>query len=133
MLGMALQFGPEDQRNINTFSKLNTQLHELNAMMSVQQVCACLADASMLVLGFAAAVAPTRAWIHVSAPMQSNVDDLEDASNELMLVDDEQVPLQSQPPAVLHTACWYMFRLTQGRIYAGHVQLGGGLRSDTGP
>ena len=36
--GMALQFGPEDQRNINTFSKLNTELHELNAMMSVQQV-----------------------------------------------------------------------------------------------
>lgn len=36
---MALQFGPEDQRNINTFSKLNTELHELNAMMSIQQVC----------------------------------------------------------------------------------------------
>lgn len=35
---MALQFGPEDQRNINTFSKLNTQLHELDAMITIQQV-----------------------------------------------------------------------------------------------
>ena len=41
---MSLQFGPEDQRNINTFSKLNTQLHELNAMMSIQQVPATDAD-----------------------------------------------------------------------------------------
>jgi hypothetical protein len=40
-VSMALQFGPEDQQNINTFSKVNTQLHELDAMMSIQQVSAC--------------------------------------------------------------------------------------------
>lgn len=35
---MALQFGQEDQQKINTFSRLNAQLHELEALMNVQQV-----------------------------------------------------------------------------------------------
>ncbi len=36
--GMALQFGQEDQQKINTFSRLNAQLHELEALTNVQQV-----------------------------------------------------------------------------------------------
>mmetsp|Transcript_15023 Transcript_15023/g.45371 ORF Transcript_15023/g.45371 Transcript_15023/m.45371 type:complete len:121 (-) Transcript_15023:4848-5210(-) len=55
---MDAQFGLEDQQNINQFSKLNAQLHELDSLITVQQ---------------------------------SNIDALEDAGNELMLVDDEEV------------------------------------------
>ncbi len=35
---MALQFGEDDQQKINTFSRLNTQLHELESHINVQQV-----------------------------------------------------------------------------------------------
>ena len=36
--GMDAQFGLEDQQNINQFSKLNAQLHELDSLITVQQV-----------------------------------------------------------------------------------------------
>lgn len=35
---MDAQFGLEDQQNINQFSKLNAQLHELDSLITVQQV-----------------------------------------------------------------------------------------------
>lgn len=40
---MDAQFGLEDQQNINQFSKLNAQLHELDSLITVQQVPSALA------------------------------------------------------------------------------------------
>lgn len=90
---MALEFGQEDQQRINTFSRLNTRLHELESTINIQQVRVCLMMAATSVLRATecrCSIAAEWRQVLLLCATQSNVDDLEDASNELMLVDDEE-------------------------------------------
>ncbi len=66
---------------------------------------------------------------------QSNVDDLEDASNEMMLVDDEEVRcwlLASSLSLEDHVIMFQSPSLQHAFLDPGHVLPGGGLRADVG-
>ena len=68
--------------------------------------------------------------------LQSNIDDLEDASNELMLVDDEEVGNHLSVRTMTGLATWsehlqYTESAMNLPFMAGHVQPGGGFRANT--
>ena len=82
----------EDQQRINTFNKLNTRLHELQAGVKLKKVRdsenAQLA-AIMESMPFNCSSAANSVATH---NLQDELEDLGDASNELMLLDEDQVP-----------------------------------------
>ena len=73
----------DDQANINSFGRLNNRLHELDAELEGKKACA---DAQQR----RPCAVPDAACCHV-ARAQKLLDDLEDASNELMITDDTEV------------------------------------------
>ena len=79
----------EDQQKINTFSQLNTRKHELEDMLRVKAV-----SRRCKHVHVHQGPRPCNARAHsntASACSQSESEDLEEAGNELMLVDDEEV------------------------------------------
>ena len=94
MQAQAVDVQLEDQQKINAFSRLNTKLHELEALLAAKKACSA---------GGAGVLTPVRPPVqpsaqqpapltHCAPPPQAEAEDLEEAGNEVMLLDDETVP-----------------------------------------
>lgn len=91
----------EDQQKINTFSRLNNKLHELQAQISSIKVPRRARPERPWPPARPAQPARTARCPHTAQPncnrpgvplMQAEAEDLEEAGNELMLLDDEVAP-----------------------------------------
>lgn len=83
----------EDQQRINNFNKLNTRLHELQAGLKVKKARATSQDtrSSDEWSTFRSQALLATQIKGVNMVLQAELEDLGDASNELMLLDEDQV------------------------------------------
>jgi prefoldin subunit 4 len=75
----------EDQKRINTFSRLNARMHDLMAQVKAKKVTGAGGRCSTSPCTNAAALIPA------PCALQKYLEDLEDAGNELMLSDEETI------------------------------------------
>ena len=87
----------EDQQRINTFNKLNSRLHELQAGVKAKKVLESHGSVVSCNHNFCLRLTRSQGPAPNCADLQSELEDLEDAGNELMLLDDDQVELLMSP------------------------------------
>lgn len=101
----------EDQERINTFNKLNTRSHELQAGVKAKKVDT--VPPVMKEFAFACCTYDAKPFRTLRRPLvcqiQAELEQYEDASNELMLLDDESV---SYPAVLLPTVCIFSVLFT---------------------